>query len=290
MNIYIKPLYLFLSILAFSVSFSCGEDEGTDEELIQGCLDSSSFNYNPNADTEDGSCLEMFGCLGFSGGYSNSGSIGTTLNDAFWDQKMTEEVIIQRNFFSGISANVFILYEPDPTYKNAYANTNGQILFGYHMFYYTIQTYGELPIAGILAHEWGHRTQFSLPWSYRENSHKELEADAFSGYYMALAKQYAWGQIQSYYDNVYATGDYNYNSPTHHGTPDQRLAAAYFGVQTAIEAMNNGQYFSYDELHNRFITEIEQVITAGRSSNEFKEVTYPKNLTEEYIESLFPKM
>ncbi len=289
MKILSKLLFLFIALFLFSCNLFGDDDSETPLDVAEGCTDPQSFNYDSGAEVDNGSCLQMFGCVGYAGGYSNSGSIGTTLGDPYWDQKMNEEVFIQRNFFDGITASVFILNEGSPANKNAYANTNGQILFGYHMFYYTIQTYGELPVAGVLAHEWGHRTQFSFPWGYSENSHKELEADAFSGYYMALAKQYAWGQIESYYANVYASGDYNFNHPSHHGTPNQRVAAAYFGVQTAIEALNNGIPFSYAELHTRFLTEIEQVITAGGFEPiEYVEVTYPEGLTKEYVEGLFP--
>lgn len=285
-----KPHYYLLAGIALLFS-SCSlfsSDDDSEPVLISGCTDPNSFNYNGDADSSDGSCLSMIGCVGYSGGMNNSGTIGSTLQDPNWDQKMIEEIAIQRNFFNGIPASVYILYEPSPEYKNAYASPNGQILFGYHMFYYTVATYGELPVAGILAHEWGHRTQFSFGWPYQRSSIMELEADAFSGYYMALAKQYAWNNIQSYYANVYATGDYNYHHPSHHGTPNQRLAAAYFGVQTAIQALKNGVPYSYEELHQLFLNEIENVIVAGRASYNFKEVVYPKDLTQDYIQSLFP--
>jgi hypothetical protein len=159
------------------------------------------------------------------------------------------------------------------------------------MFYYTIKTYGELPVAGILAHEWGHRAQFSIGWQdYKKNAYRELEADAFSGYYMALAKQYAWSQIQSYYQNIYASGDYNYNNPQHHGTPDQRLQAAYLGVNTAIYAMNNGIKYTYNDLHNLFISKIQTEIAPKLlvNKNDLREVVYPKTLNKKTIVSLYP--
>src|SRR5205814_3520867 len=139
----------------------------------------------------------------------NSGYLANTLGNAYWDQKMNEEVAIQANFYSGIPATVYVLVEPSAEQRNAYASPDGTIKFGYYMFYYTVQTYGALPIAGILAHEWGHRVQQIFGWQdYTRTMQKELEADAFSGYYMAMAKQYAWSNIQSYYQNIYACGDY----------------------------------------------------------------------------------
>ncbi|RYY38999.1 MAG: hypothetical protein EOO08_12025 [Chitinophagaceae bacterium] len=255
----------------------------------RGCTDPNSFNYNPSAEESDGSCHEMAGCLGYAPGYSNSGSTGNTLYNQQWDVKFGQEIQIQQNFFRGVPAQVAILYEPSVQYKNAYANNQGQILFGYHMFYYTVQNYGELPVAGILAHEFGHRAQFTAGWQdYAKPFYRELEADAFSGFYMALAKQYAWSQIQSYYANVYAAGDYNFNSPTHHGTHEQRLQCAYLGVQTAVQAMQSGTQYTYQQLHNLFNTAIRTQIDQRRAPLALTDVRYPV-LSEANRSALYPR-
>lgn len=280
-----RPLALPLLILITTLT-SCG-GLGPETE-IAGCTNENSFNYNPEAERDDGSCIEMYGCVGFAGGMYQSGTKMTTVNNAQFDQKMNEEVAIQRQFFGGIPAMVYILNEPGPAHKNAYATSNGEILFGFHMFWYTVNTYGELPVAGVLAHEWGHRCMFHLGWNdYQSTSHKELEADAFSGFYMALAKQWAWNQIQGYFANVYATGDYNFHHPSHHGTPQQRLDAAYFGVQTAVNAMQNGIQYSYQELHELFLGEIENRI-AGKKERNYEEIEYPSGMSKAYVESLYP--
>jgi len=257
---------------------------------IKGCMISNSYNYNPQAQEDDGSCKTMFGCLGYAAGFSNSGSLGVTLNNASYDQKMNEEVAIQKNFYNGIPAAVYIWYEPSPEMKNALATPGGQILFGYSMFYYTVSTYGELPVAGILAHEFGHRTQFTYGWNdYTTNAQKELEADAFSGFYMALRKQYAWSQIQSYYQNVYASGNYDFNHPQFHGTPEQRLASAYLGVTTAINAMNNNIQYSYNDLHTIFIQSIKFQIGGRKAAPDFREVKYPV-ISKELVAKLYPQL
>ena len=255
---------------------------------VWGCQDPTSFNYNPQATHSDESCVEMFGCLAFTSGMTNSGTIGQTFNDPYIDQKMHEEVTLQRNFFNGNPANVYVLYEPDYSMRNAYANTNFQILFGYHMMYYTIQQYGELAVSGVLAHEWAHIVQYHHGW-FDETPTMELEADTWSGFYMAMAKQWAWSQIEGYYQNVYAIGDYNFNHPSHHGTPDQRLHMARKGVDIAIQIMNSGQAKTYEELHALFIGEIQQLRNpVGRLTANFGEVDYPKLTTGE-IERLYPR-
>ena len=136
-------------------------------------------------------------------------------------------------------------------------------------------------MAGILAHEWGQpSTVFTTTGVYSRPEYKELEADAFSGFYMGLAKRWAWNQIQNYYANVYATGDYNFNSRQHHGTPSERVNAAYLGVQTAVYAMENRKQFTYAELHELFMDVLESKIAPRSADREYEEIVYPENLSE----------
>ena len=217
----------------------------------EGCTDSTSYNYDPDADKDNGDCLDMAGCLGFRSGYSNSGSLGNSLGDPGLNQAFYSEVNYQQNFFSALPASVYVWYEPNGL-RNALSTSDRRILFGYNMFHYTLQYYNGLAVSGVLAHEWAHQAQFTFGWSQQGTLKNELEADAFAGYYMAFMPQYLWSQIQGYYANVYASGDYLFNDPGHHGTPNQRLAAAYLGVTTAVQAMNNGQGYTYAQLHNIF--------------------------------------
>lgn len=276
----------------FSITFTillallnCDDDT---PNPINGCTNRSSFNFNAAATQDDGSCKSMIGCTGYANGFANSGMIGNTFGNQYYDQKMNEEITIQSYFFNGVGATVFTLQEPSVYDRNAYATPDGKILFGVYMLYYIVQNYGELPIAGVLAHEWGHRVQYTYNWSLG-NPAQELEADAFSGYYMALRKQWAWSQIQSYYANVYATGDYFFNSPTHHGTPNQRVTAAYLGVTTAINALQNNTHYSYSDLHSIFTNQIVNKILKGPRLQARPEVVYPQNLNDDYVRSLFPK-
>lgn len=195
---------------------------------------------------------------GFSSAMASPyGSTSTSLNNAVYDKKMRDEVANQRAFFQGVSAEVLILDEQAYELRNAYATKNGKIYFGKNMFFYTISHYNELAVAGILAHEWGHRVQYTYHWDKQLTTPElELEADALSGFYMALEKSFAWSQIHGYFASTLNTGDYETKSPQHHGTPNQRVAAAYLGVQLAIEAVDNGKAFTYEELHERIVAGI----------------------------------
>lgn len=189
----------------------------------------------------------------------------TSLGDPVYDHKMREEVANQREFFQGVPAEVLILDEQHVELRNAYANGAGKIYFGKNMFFYTINHYNELAVAGILAHEWGHRVQYTYGWDKQlSNPALELEADAISGFYMTLSKGFAWSQINGYFASTLSTGDYDVESPQHHGTPNQRVAAAYLGCELAIESVNRGEAFTYEELHHRIIDSLDaNVIQKG---------------------------
>ena len=72
-----KNSIIFLFIIIIFIS-SCEKDETTETnlDLNYGCTDTNSFNYDPNADVDDGTCKSMLGCLGYSPGFINSGSKG----------------------------------------------------------------------------------------------------------------------------------------------------------------------------------------------------------------------
>lgn len=178
-----------------------------------------------------------------------------------YDTPFAQEVAIQRQFYNGIPATVYIYGDGGPSTANALSSPGGTILFGYYMFHRTIQTYGGLAVAGVLAHEWGHQVQFDLGYSNQYSTPViELEADAFSGFYMALAKAWAWSQIQGYFANTYALGDYYFNSSGHHGTPNQRVAAAYMGVQLAAYVVQLGRPVTYAEVHGAFMQGMPQIL------------------------------
>jgi hypothetical protein len=287
-----KKLLLYLTMLSILSIWSC-EEPATLLPSISGCTDEFSFNYHPDANEDDGSCMPMHGCLGWVGGYSKSGQTISSLGHAAYDQKFWEEVAIQRAFFQQIPAQVSILLEPEPELKNAYASSDGQIRFGYYMFWDILDQYGELPVASILAHEWGHRTQFHSNWNdYNQPAHMELEADAFSGFYLFLAKRWAWSQIQDVYQALMDFGDYNFNHPQHHGTPNERYAAARLGVELGKYAVENERQFSYKELHDIFIEQIRTQIkprSLEEKPVEYSEITFPEGVTDEEVRKLFPR-
>ncbi|MEI8279670.1 MAG: hypothetical protein WCG87_07880 [Bacteroidota bacterium] len=253
---------LILACAALAIT-SCKKNG---DSSTKGCTNFRSFNYNPSATTDDGSCQNMQGCLDYIYYQQYSGSTSNTFKDTAIDNMFFGEVATQRSFFNMVSTGtlVRVLYEPSADLKNAYAvvkDSVGTILFGYNMFMYTTQKYGNLPYIGVLAHEFAHRLQQTLGWLEASRpDHNELEADAYAGYYMSYIKQWPWSQVQSYYTDVYAASTYNFNDPVFHGTLDQRLKAAQLGVNSGSDALLRGVTVSLDSLHHLFSGKIRTQI------------------------------
>ncbi|TYB78106.1 hypothetical protein ES676_02525 [Bizionia saleffrena] len=126
------------------------------------------------------------------------------------------------------------------------------ILFGENMILnHVIPTgdYGEdlntIIMQSILAHEFAHIGQYikNVNGSTRD---LELMADVMSGWYVGyLTSNEGQIQVESGIENVpnirlamidsYNSGDYAYNAPDHHGTPQMRLDAFLFGVELSLQ-------------------------------------------------------
>jgi len=198
------------------------------------------------------------GCYSPAYSGANTGQIGcgltNTLGDPVLDQRFNEELWIQAQFW-GLTPSVYI-FDECPGNMNALSFPEGFILFGVQLTYDTIISTGsDLPIAGVLAHEWAHQVQFLYGWMNNGDPtvrRTELEADAFSGYYMGLAKAWAGSEMDSYFQMLESLGDTNFTHPQHHGTPEERRAAGALGMEVALEVAQSGVWKSYAELHAIF--------------------------------------
>lgn len=96
----------------------------------------------------------------------------------------------------------------------------------------------------VLAHEFGHHVQFEdnlfdSPLTGPEATRRtELMADSFGSYFLAHKKGASLNKHRVLEDeqSFYNVGDCAYTSNSHHGTPNQRLRAATWGVDTAAAA------------------------------------------------------
>jgi hypothetical protein len=209
---------------------------------------------------------QVVGCYapGMSASSQDQCGIVSTFGDPTVDQTFSQEITIQSSFWNNIPASP--LPWNDCKAPNAESLPGGNILFGVNFFQLLItQNNGDsLPIAGVLAHEWAHQIQFDNGWMVQTEPtvrSTELEADAFSGFYMALAKGWAWAYINDYFTTLASIGDYDFTNPSHHGTPQERVAAANLGFTTGLNAMQTAQPLSYAQLHQIFSSSIQSFST-----------------------------
>ncbi|MFX0537232.1 hypothetical protein ACQBAT_06175 [Ornithinimicrobium sp. Y1847] len=112
----------------------------------------------------------------------------------------------------------------------------------------------------ILAHEFAHHVQFEaglieadLP-EPEATRRVELMADAFASYSAAhrTGLNLRKDTILKVQASFYNVGDCQFDSPGHHGTPNQRLAAATWGADLAIKAQKQGHKVSISTLSDKF--------------------------------------
>jgi hypothetical protein len=243
--------FVIVTLLTSAIS-GCGANGGDGNSPLSGSTSSAAVG---------------FGC--YSVGYQNFGpnNIGAgllaTSGNVIFDQRFGQEIGLQSAFWSGLPTTVY-LFNEGPGTKNAVSLPQRFILVGINLVNDAIISTGsDLPIAGVLAHEWGHQAQFTFGWMNAQTSTvrpTELEADAFSGYYMAMAKGWAGPQLNTYFNYLFLLGDYQFNDPGHHGTPNERVAAGTLGLSVANQALQTNNRMSYQQLHAVFSSAIKSTV------------------------------
>ncbi|MBC5774704.1 hypothetical protein H8S95_11575 [Pontibacter sp. KCTC 32443] len=127
-------------------------------------------------------------------------------------------------------------------------------------------TDSKVAFAGVLAHEWGHQVQFKnfkswfgvefnkYPYTAEGTRLMELEADVLTGYYLTHKRgaTYNWKDAAQFLQLFYNIGDCSFTSEGHHGTPNQRMAAARLGWVIAKVTYPVGHILTADEVHALF--------------------------------------
>jgi len=184
-------------------------------------------------------------------------SSGNTTQDvAFMNEFNT-----QGNFW-GIPGISFAFLN-DCNSPNALANPQDRsILFGTSMAQKLLNQFRDtIPLWQVMAHEWGHQIQYALGDYWLEASTvapKELEADMFSGFYLLITK--GSSNLASSVANAFSMGDWEFNNPSHHGTPNQRGAALLAGSRVALEYTSGAIPKTYPAVRQRFFQELTQII------------------------------
>ncbi|MEM6488233.1 MAG: hypothetical protein AAF677_08185 [Pseudomonadota bacterium] len=150
------------------------------------------------------------------------------------DRAMIAEL---RKVLDAFDINPGIKYIDDSRSPNAFATTEtivqgttGTMLFGLSLIQTEMNTeYGGAAVAGIAAHEGAHIFQFFSSYGRRLTQGRtaremELHADLLAGWYFGHTGR-TERSLVVFGRSLFSKGDYDYNDPRHHGTPDERLAA-----------------------------------------------------------------
>jgi hypothetical protein len=123
--------------------------------------------------------------------------------------------------------------------------------------------FGDVAPQAIFAHEFAHQVQYENEYfddlgevsAAEETRYGELMADAMAAYYLTHARGATLRQkrVAQFLEVFYQIGDCAFTDPNHHGTPNQRLAAAEFGFRLADEAQKQGHILSAEEFHELFL-------------------------------------
>jgi hypothetical protein len=129
--------------------------------------------------------------------------------------------------------------------------------------------FGDVAPQAIFAHEFAHQIQFQrgyqLPSSFtapERTRYTELMADAMSAYYLTHSRGGTLRQkrVEEFLQVFYQIGDCAFTNSGHHGTPNQRLAAARFGFEVADQAQKQGHILTAAQFNALFVARYATII------------------------------
>ena len=133
--------------------------------------------------------------------------------------------------------------------------------------------YGDVAPGSVFAHEYAHQIQFERGYfddlgpeatDPERTRYTELMADAYSAYYMTHigGAQANPNRVRDFLQVYFQIGDCAFGSAGHHGTPNQRLAAATYGFRLADEDLRlyGGRIRSTESFHDRFVRKYPELI------------------------------
>ena len=186
--------------------------------------------------------LSGVGCLLTSNisGLQSSGQIFWPSGNPTVDGFHQQEGLLLVNTFGVAPSGA---YFDDSGAPNAYATPqayapngpSGTVVYGISLMQQQLQTDPSgASVVAILAHEFGHVAQFTFGGIQGPGKAPELHADYLAGWYLAHRGTMSATNLSSTLQVFYAIGDYQFNNPGHHGTPDERLSAAMAGFNAYV--------------------------------------------------------
>ena len=171
-------------------------------------------------------------------GNINVGHIFKSTGDPQLDGRFNEEAYMIYRVFN-VRPNLLVF--DDRGSPNAFAlpaGPAGTVLFGIGLIKDELwhMSKGGHALAGVMAHEFAHILQFQAGCQL-EGRNRELHADFLAGYYFARKAYFTQTNIAAFARSLFEKGDYNFWSESHHGTPDERVAAMIGGFSYGGQAL-----------------------------------------------------
>lgn len=125
--------------------------------------------------------------------------------------------------------------------------------------------FGDVAPQAIYAHEFAHHIQFEHDYfsdpvpgattQAERTRYTELMADAMSAYFLTHARGAAMNRkrVELFLQVFFGIGDCGFTYRGHHGTPNQRMAAAQFGFDLAAGSQKQGHILPSEEFHELFV-------------------------------------
>ena len=128
--------------------------------------------------------------------------------------------------------------------------------------------FGDVAPKAIFAHEFAHHIQFENDYfrdfetQAEETRYGELMADAMGAYFLTHKRGAAMNRkrVEQFLDVYYQIGDCAFTDGGHHGTPNQRLAAATFGFELAASAQKQGHILTAEQFHAEFLKVYDSLV------------------------------
>jgi hypothetical protein len=181
------------------------------------------------------------GCILGAGSGDMEGSLFTSSGNQLVDRSFVVEASNLERMLD-VHAPLYFL---GGNVKNAFAEpggspgSNGRVIFSMALLNDEFNRTGawqNFTVIVILAHEFGHIYQFKYGTKKLPVKLTELQADYFAGWYMGRREQTSNFKISAFRQAVqtmYEKGDYDFDNPQHHGTPQERMRAINEGLQHA---------------------------------------------------------
>ena len=149
--------------------------------------------------------------------------------------------------------NAFALSRPVPEVLQrfqlpAQATPDGMVFLGVNLMTNEYRTkFGTgYAIPSIIAHEYAHILQYKLGFPSR-GKWQELHADYLAGWYTGHRLRFVPQNLAESIEAFFDIGDYDFNNPSHHGTPQERRNTFLAGLTLNLQSQVSSSQVAYNE-------------------------------------------